>query len=186
MLGIFALTIGAYVVQAVLRTRVEETDGTLEAVLGAAVSRHRWLASHLTAAVLGAVGLMVLAGATTGLGYATVAGDPAGRVGELTGAALVRVPALLVLAGVVVLFFGLLPRAAVPLSWATLILFLLLGQLGAVLDLPQAMLDLSPYTHVPALPATDLAVLPLAVLTGMAVLLLAAGVAGFRRRDLAG
>ncbi|MFI6821061.1 ABC transporter permease [Micromonospora sp. NPDC050187] len=184
MIGIFALTIGAYVVQAVLRTRTEETDGTLEALLATAVSRPRWLVGHLATALLGAVGLMLLAGITTGLGYATVAGDPAGRVTELTGAALVRTPALLVLAGVVVLFFGLLPRAAVPLSWATLTVFLLLGQLGAVLDLPQAMLDLSPYTHVPALPAADLAVLPLAVLTGVAVLLLAAGAAGFRRRDV--
>ncbi|SCL22830.1 ABC-2 type transport system permease protein [Micromonospora pallida] len=186
MLGIFALTIGAYVVQSVLRTRTEETDGTLEALLATPVGRPRWLAGHLATTVLGATGLMVLAGVSTGAGYATVAGDPVGRIGELTGAALVRVPALLVLAGVVVLFFGLLPRAAVPLSWATLIVFLLLGQLGAVLELPQVMLDLSPYTHVPALPATDLTVLPLAVLTGIAVLLLAAGLAGFRRRDLTG
>ncbi|MFE0588873.1 ABC transporter permease [Micromonospora echinospora] len=186
MIGIFALTIGAYVVQAVLRTRTEETDGTLEALLATAVSRPRWLAGHLATAVLGAVGLMVLAGVTTGLGYATVAGDPVGRVTELTGAALVRTPALLVLAGVVVLFFGLLPRVAVPLSWATLTVFLLFGQLGAVLDLPSAVLDLSPYTHVPALPSADLTVLPLAVLSGVAVLLLAVGVAGFRRRDLAG
>ncbi|BCL18063.1 ABC transporter permease [Micromonospora sagamiensis] len=184
MIGIFALTIGAYVVQAVLRTRAEESDGTLEVALAAAVSRRRWLAGHLSTAVLGATGLMLLAGVTTGLGYATVAGDPLGRVGELTGAALVRVPALLVLAGVVVLFFGLVPRAATGLSWATLIVFLLFGQLGAVLDLPQAVLDLSPYTHVPALPAARFAVLPLAVLTGVAVLLLAAGATGFRRRDV--
>ncbi|OZV83843.1 anibiotic ABC transporter [Micromonospora echinospora] len=186
MIGIFALTIGAYVVQAVLRTRTEETDGTLEALLATAVSRPRWLVGHLATAVLGAVGLMVLAGVTTGLGYATVAGDPVGRVTELTGAALVRTPALLVLAGVVVLFFGLLPRVAVPLSWATLTVFLLFGQLGAVLDLPSAVLDLSPYTHVPALPSAELTVLPLAVLSGVAVVLLAVGVAGFRRRDLAG
>lgn len=184
MLGLFALTIGAYVVQAMLRTRVEETDGTLEALLATAVSRPRWLTSHLLTAVLGAFGLIVLAGVSTALGYATVAGDPAGRVGELTGAALARFPALLVLAGAVVLLFGLVPRQAVALSWGVLIVFLLLGQLGAVLDLPQALLDVSPYTHVPALPSADLAVLPLVVLTGVAVALLVAGLAGFRRRDL--
>ncbi|WBB81043.1 anibiotic ABC transporter [Micromonospora sp. WMMD882] len=184
MLGIFALTIGAYVVQAMARTRVEETDGALEAVLATAVSRPRWLAGHLLTAGLGAFALMTLAGAATGLGYATVAGDPAGRAGELVGAALVRFPALLVVAGVVVALFGLAPRQATSASWATLIVFLLLGQLGAVLDLPQALLDVSPYTHVPALPSADLAVLPLAALTGVAALLLAAGLVGFRRRDL--
>ncbi|MFI7649047.1 ABC transporter permease [Micromonospora sp. NPDC049460] len=184
MLGLFALTIGAYVVQALLRTRGDETDGRLEAILATAVSRTRWLTTQVVAATLGALALVLLGGLTTGLGYGLVTGDPLGQTAELGGAALVRLPALLVVAGVVTALFGLLPRWSVALSWAALIGFLLLGQLGAVLDLPQAALNLSPYTHVPSVPAVDLAALPLVVLTGVAVVLLAAGLAGFRRRDV--
>ncbi|MFY1594293.1 ABC transporter permease [Micromonospora sp. WMMD737] len=184
MLGLFALTIGAYVVQALLRTRNDEADGLLEAVLATAVSRTRWLTTQVVAATLGALALVLLGGLTTGLGYGLVAGDPLGRAVGLGGAALVRLPALLVVAGVVTALFGLLPRWSVALSWAALIVFLLLGQLGAVLDLPQAALNLSPYTHVPSAPAVDPAALPLVVLTGVAALLLAAGTAGFRRRDV--
>ncbi|MEU4645082.1 anibiotic ABC transporter [Micromonospora sp. NPDC023814] len=184
MLGLFALTIGAYVVQALLRTRGDETDGRLEAVLATAVGRTRWLTTQVVAATLGALALVLLGGLTTGLGYGLVTGDPLGQTAELGGAALVRLPALLVVAGVVTALFGLLPRWSVALSWAALIGFLLLGQLGAVLDLPQAALNLSPYTHVPSVPAVDLAALPLVVLTGVAVVLLAAGLAGFRRRDV--
>ncbi|MER7474378.1 anibiotic ABC transporter, partial [Micromonospora sp. NPDC000018] len=184
MLGLFALTIGAYVVQALLRTRGDETDGPLEAVLATAVSRTRWLTTQVVAATLGALALVLLGGLTTGLGYGLVTGDPLGRTAELGGAALVRLPALLVVAGVVTALFGLLPRWSVVLSWSALMGFLLLGQLGAVLDLPQAALNLSPYTHVPSVPAVDPAVLPLAVLTAVAVALLAAGLAGFRRRDV--
>ncbi|WP_327028683.1 anibiotic ABC transporter [Micromonospora sp. NBC_01740] len=184
MLGLFALTIGAYVVQALLRTRNDEADGLLEAVLATAVSRTRWLVTQVVAATLGALALVLLGGLTTGLGYGLVAGDPLGRAVGLGGAALVRLPALLVVAGVVTALFGLLPRWSVALSWAALIVFLLLGQLGAVLDLPQAALNLSPYTHVPSAPAVEAAALPLVVLTGVGAALLVAGTAGFRRRDV--
>ncbi|GAB3839626.1 exporter of polyketide antibiotics [Micromonospora andamanensis] len=183
MLGLFALTIGAYVVQALLRVRGDESDGILEPLLATAVSRTRWLSTQVAGAVLGALALMLLAGATTGLGYGLAAGDPAGWTVELTGAALLRLPALLVVAGVVTALFGALPRLSVALSWAVLIVFLLLGQLGAALDLPQAALNLSPYTHVPSVPAVDVTVLPLVVLTAVAAVLLAAGLTTFRRRD---
>ncbi|MCM0676885.1 anibiotic ABC transporter, partial [Micromonospora phytophila] len=184
MLGLFALTIGAYVVQALLRTRADETDGLLEAVLATAVSRTRWLSTQVLGAVLGALALVLLGGLATGLGYGLLAGDPIGRAVELGGAALLRVPALLVVAGVVTALVGLAPRWSVVLSWAALIGFLLLGQLGAVLDLPQAVVNLSPYAHVPSVPAVDPAVLPLVVLTGVGVALVGAGLVGFRRRDV--
>ncbi|SIM77133.1 ABC transporter permease [Micromonospora cremea] len=184
MLGLFALTIGAYVVQALLRVRGDEADGVLEAALVTAVSRTRWLGTQVLAAALGALALLLLAGLTTGLGYGLVTGDPFGEAIALGGAALLRLPALLVVAGGVTALFGLLPRRSVVLSWTALLVFLLLGQLGAVLDLPQAALNVSPYTHVPSVPAVDPAVLPLVVLAGVAAALLAVGVAGFRHRDV--
>ncbi|MEU5909652.1 anibiotic ABC transporter [Micromonospora sp. NPDC047527] len=184
MLGLFALTLGAYVVQALLRVRGEESDGTLEAALATAVSRTRWLGTQVLAATLGAAALLLLAGLTTGLGYGLVTGDPLGEAGDLGGAALLRLPALLVVAGVVTALFGLLPRWSVVLSWVVLLVFLLLGQLGAVLKVPQAALDLSPYTHVPSVPAADPAALPLVVLTTVAALLVATGVVAFGRRDV--
>ncbi|WP_328852490.1 anibiotic ABC transporter [Micromonospora globbae] len=184
MLALFALTIGAYVVQALLRVRADESDGILEAVLATAVSRGRWLGTQVAAAVLGALALLLLAGATTGLGYGIVSGDVLGETVALGGAAALRLPALLVVAGVVTALFGLLPRWSVVLSWTALLAFLLLGQLGAVLDLPQAALDVSPFTHVPSVPAVDPTVLPLAVLVAVAALLVAAGVAAFRHRDV--
>lgn len=184
MLRLFALAIAGYTTQALLRMRAEESTGPLEGVLAAAVSRPRWLASHLLCAVSGTVGLILLAGASTGLGYGAAVGDVANQTLSLAGAALVQVPAVLALAGVVLLLFGLVPRWSVELSWAVLIACLLLWQLGGVLDLPQPVLDVSPFTHTPGVPADELALLPLIVLLGVAVALGAAGTALFRRRDL--
>ncbi|SIR72269.1 ABC transporter permease [Micromonospora avicenniae] len=184
MLGLYALAIGAYVVQALLRVRADEADGVLEAVLATGVSRSRWLGTQVGVAVLGATALLLFGGITTGFGYGLVDGDPVGKALALGGAAALRLPALLVVAGVVTALFGLLPRWSVVLSWAALMAFLLLGQLGAVLELPQAALDLSPYTHVPSAPAVDPTAPPLLVLAAVAAALLATGVAAFRHRDV--
>lgn len=87
------------------------------------------------------------------------------------------------LGGVATALFGLFPRFT-ALSWAALVACLLLGQLGEILQLPRWALNLSPFTHIPRLPAPDLELTPLIWLVGIAAAMFAAGLAGFRRRDL--
>ncbi|MCZ9347774.1 ABC transporter permease, partial [Streptomyces sp. TRM76130] len=60
---------------------------------------------------------------------------------------------------------------------------LLLGWVGPALDVPGAVLDLSPYGHLPKLPGASLAWAPVATLVGIAVVLVGVGLAGLRRRD---
>lgn len=173
-----------YTVQALLRLRSEET-GPLESVLATSVSRGRWLASHVLCAVLGTAFLLAVCGFATGLTYGLIAGDVADQIGNLSGAAVVQIPASLTLSGFVIAAFGLLPRRAVAVSWAALAVCLVLGQLGELLQLPQVVMDLSPFTHIPNLPAADFAVVPILVLLVLAAGLGGLGVTSFRRRDLA-
>ncbi|MGW8827995.1 hypothetical protein ACWGN4_06700, partial [Streptomyces massasporeus] len=58
------------------------------------------------------------------------------------------------------------------------------GWVGPALDAPQAVLDVSPFGHLPKLPGGSMEWGPVAVLTGVAVLLVAAGLAGLRHRDM--
>jgi ABC-2 type transport system permease protein len=67
-----------------------------------------------------------------------------------------------------------------------LVAFFLLGQLGRILQFPQWSLNLSPFSHIPALPADELTVTPLVVLALLAVVLTAIGLIGFQRRDVDG
>jgi ABC-2 type transport system permease protein len=46
------------------------------------------------------------------------------------------------------------------------------------------MLNLAPFTHVPQLPAAELTWTPLLWLSAVAVVSMALGLAGFRRRDV--
>lgn len=162
--------------------RGEETDGRAEPVLATAVSRPRWVTSHLLVAGVG--GPVVLLANALGLGISasSVLGDVE-MVPRLLGAALAHVPVLWLVGGVTVALFGVVPRAA-PLAWTVVVYALVVGALGDLLGLPDWMFNLSPYEHVPAVPAEDLTVTPLLALTVLAGVLVATGLAGFRRRDL--
>jgi ABC-2 type transport system permease protein len=79
--------------------------------------------------------------------------------------------------------YGLAP-GFVAVSWGFLVAFLLLGQLGQILQFPQWTLDLSPFSHIPMVPAEELEAMPLVILVLIAGGLIGAGLVGFRRRDV--
>ena len=102
-------------------------------------------------------------------------------------AGVVQLPAIMVIGGVVVAVTALVPRWAATISWTVVIVSLLLGPLfgAATLQLPGWAQDLSPFTHVPKVPAADVTAVPVVALLVVATALAAAGLAWFSRRDLA-
>lgn len=92
---------------------------------------------------------------------------------------------MLAVAGFVVAAFGLLPRRLATVAWAGLGACLLLGQLGEILKLPQAVVNLSPFGHIPTAPVEAVTATPPIALTAAAAGLGIAGLVSFRRRDLA-
>jgi ABC-2 type transport system permease protein len=182
--GIIGLTASAYTVQATLRLRAEESSGRLEPILATRVGRIRWALSHLVFAVLGTALLLAVSGAAAGLAYGVQIHDVGAQVSRMTGAALVQAPAAWVLAGLGAALFGLAPRLS-ALTWAGLILCVVLLELGAILGLSQWVVDVSPFAHVPKLPGSPFTVAPLLWLLGIGAALTAGGLAGFRRRDIA-
>lgn len=182
MAGMF---VAIYVVQVMLRMRVDESGGTLEPLLATAVTRPRWVVGHVVNAVGGAVILVLVFGVSMGLTAGQAIGGTPTQVGELAVAALVQLPGIAVLAGLVVAAVGLVPRHAVALSWSLLIAALVLGPMfGPTLGLPQWVQDLSPFTHVPKVPATSLTALPPLLLTTVALVLAVVGTVAIRRRTL--
>ncbi|MEV4844131.1 ABC transporter permease [Micromonospora matsumotoense] len=181
-LGLAGLAAAGYGIQAALRMRSEEAAGRVEPLLATGVHRSAWLASHLVFVLLGPLVVLAVAGLTTGLTYGLSVGDVPGQLPRMFGAGLAQVPAAWVLAGLAVLLYGLLPRFAAT-AWAVLAVVVLLGQLGAVLELSQWLLDLSPFTHTPQVLRVGWSATPLLALTALAGVLCAAGFASFRRRD---
>jgi ABC-2 type transport system permease protein len=180
---IFALAAAGYAIQATLRLRAEEDGLRAELVLATAASRVQWAASHLLFGLLGPTVVLATAGTAEGLAYGLVGGDPGHQLPRVLAGALVQLPAVLVLSGIAMALFGLAPRLA-PLSWAALAVAALLVLLGPLLRLSQGILDLAPFSHIPKVPGADVSATPLLSLLVIAGVLAAAGLAGFRRRDL--
>jgi ABC-2 type transport system permease protein len=182
--GIIAIVTSAYAIRAVLRLQVEEEGLRAEPILATATPRVGWAWSHLLFGILGPVLILAVAGLVSGATYGAITGDVAGQAARVLGAAVVQVPAVWVLSGTAMALYGLAPSRT-GLSWGVLVLSLILGQLGQILQFPQWTLNLSPFSHVPLFPAEGLEVLPLAILVAISAVLVGVGLAAFRRRDVA-
>ncbi|KUL33708.1 ABC transporter permease [Actinoplanes awajinensis] len=173
--GTCALIAALYAVQAGLRMRDEEQNGHAELVLTASVSRFSWAASHLLFVLIGPALAMTAQGALAGATF--------GDVGPVLSAALVQLPAIWVLGAVTMLLIGVLPRFA-AMAWAAVGLSFLILIFGPLLEFPGWAMDVSPFTHVPQLPAAAFTVVPETVLTLIAIALAGVGLLALRRRDI--
>ena len=181
-LRVMALVASGFAIQSALRPRAEESALRAEAVLATSVSRWRWASSHLAIALTGSVALLVVAGLATGVSYA-MAGGPPSSVPRLLLAAIVYAPAMWLIIGLVVLLFGFAPRW-VDATWAVLAVCFVIGLLGDILRLPDWALQLSPFQHIPALPAASFDAASLAVMTALSGVLVLGGLLGLGRRDI--
>ena len=178
------LVAAAFAISTVLRLRTEETGGQAEAVLATATGRVRWALGHIAVAVGGAAALLAVAGVATGLGYGLRTGAAGPEAARMTGAALAQLPSVLVMAGVAVALFGLVPAASIAGAWTALGLVVVINLFGQVLQLSHWVLDISPFTHAPRLPGGPVSAAALAWLCGLALVLGVAGLAALRRRDI--
>ena len=179
MLGL--LTSG-FAVSSALRPRAEEDTGHAELLLSTAGPRSRWLAAYVAVTLVGVLVVLAAGGWGTGVGYALVTGD-GGAVGRYVLPALAHAPAVLVLSGLARLIHGLRPRLLV-LAWLPLAGAVAVMLLGPVLGMPEWVQGLSPFHHVPAVPAEEATPEPLLALLGVATLLSVGGQFAFSRRDI--
>ncbi|ATO79919.1 ABC transporter permease [Actinoplanes sp. SE50] len=173
--GLCGLVISLYAVQAALRMRDEEQTGHAELILGTRASRVGWAAGHLLFVLLGPVVALAVEGLLAGLAF----GEP----GRVPAASLAQAPAVWVLGAIAVLLVGALPRHSAA-AWGSVAICLLVLLVGGLLGMPQWVLDISPFTHVPQLPAAGFTVVPEIVLILIAALLSGAGLTALRRRDI--
>ena len=182
MLGIVVVVIAAYGVQLMLRLRKEEEAGHAELLLSTATSRTRLALAHLLPALVGSTALLVVTGAAVALPQAVADGSP-GVVLQIAGAALALAPGVWLIVGITMAVLGWLPHWG-ALPWAVVAWSLFMSWFATLLDLPERLVTLTPFGHLPQLPVQEMAWTPVLVVTGLAVALVALGLVGFRSRDI--
>lgn len=181
-ISFMAIAVTIFGLQAVLRSRAEEVGLRAEPMLASATTRLRWLGSFLVVSLAGSVALLLIVGTTAGLASAGAV-DYSNQVARVVGAALVQIPAIFVVIGIGVAGFGIAGRLGFA-GWAALTVFVLLGEFGKLLNIPQGILNLAPYSHTPRLPGVELSWSPIIWMSAIAIALFVIGFAAFRRRDI--
>ena len=183
-LGAYAgLLAGAYAISAVLRMHTEETAERVSPVLATPISRIRWLTGHLVYALGGAALLLLVCGVVTGALHGARIDDLTAGLDKGLLAMAIQIPPVLIMGALAMAIYGWWPRLS-AVAWVALGAALVFGLLGRVLQLPQILLDLSPYTHMPALPTGEMQWVPVTIELAVAAALVLIGVGGFRRRDV--
>lgn len=181
--SVFGVVVAAHAVQAVTWLRTEEIAGRVDPILATATPRPSWLGSHLMVGLTAPVLDLVVVGAAAGVGYGATVGDIPGQVPRLIGAALVQLPAVVVIVGLALALFGLVPRVT-WIAWAVLSTSVILTLLGNAIGLDPFFIKLSPFSHLPQAPGAETTLGPLLGLSVVAAALIALGFIGFQRRDI--
>lgn len=181
MVAWLSVMLTGYVAQAMLRLRHEE-EAALEVMLAAPLKRRTWQLHHAAATLLGSVALLATGGLTSGVTAALVMND-ANYIAKLLGASMVQLPALAVVIGLVVLAHGLAPGMVPFVAWMS-VAVCVLALMGSALRIPEVILDLSPFTHLPLVPAEQMEWMAVTQLGVVAASLAALGSFAWSRRDL--
>jgi ABC-2 type transport system permease protein len=182
MLGIMVTVVSLAAVQFLGRLHAEEDSGHAEVLAATATSRWALAFSHLGIALVVPIALALACGALVPLAEAAKL-DRWSMVGDHLVASVVLLPGLLLVLGIAMALLGWAPRWF-GLSWAVVGWSMFCSWLAPLFGLPQWLVDLQPWGHLPRLPSEPLDLVPVVVETAIALILLAGGLVGFRRRDL--
>ena len=95
-------------------------------------------------------------------------------------------PVVVLVGGLAVLTFGLLPRLTVAVPVTVTLVGYVLTFLGPALKWPSWVVDLSPWTHLALVPAVDWAATSGVIMLLLGVVMGLLGLLLFRRRDIIG
>ncbi|MCL2559309.1 MAG: hypothetical protein FWE07_02370 [Turicibacter sp.] len=172
------------IVGPILRLAGEEKRNLTEHLLSRVVTRGGLLRSYFLISMLASMVLLAAGGFGFWLSGSMMLDDPIALT-TMMGAMLVYLPATWLLIGLAVLLVGWLPKFA-GFSMLMIGFMFFIGFFGAMLALPEVVMNLSPLSHVPAMPVDDFSAVSFSVMTSLAVALMAAGFVGYSRRDMQG
>ncbi len=177
-----ALLGAGFTISAVLRPAAEENRDRVALLLAEPVGKVRWAMGHLLIGWIGSALIIAAAGLAIGVGLGLVNGDYS-QVPTLFASGFAQAPAMWLTGSIAFLLFGISSRLA-PVAWGILAALVVIWTLASFGNLPDWVIDLSPFSHTPAVPAVSASIEPLAVMTGLSFLVTGAGLFLWRRRDL--
>ena len=177
-----AIPVGIFVAARLEALAADETSRRLALLLAAPVTRARLLSAEAAAATGAALVLITVAGVAVWAGSATIGAGL--DLGDALAGALNVVPVVLLCLGAAVLALGWVPRAVAAIGALPTAGGFLWQVIADSIQAPAWIGAVSPFAHLPAVPATAPDWLAAVVMTSLGAVGVAVGIVGYRRRDL--
>jgi ABC-2 type transport system permease protein len=178
----FILAVSLFCCMQIAALRDEEAEQRLETLLALPVGRRGWLAGRLLLAAAGAAAVALAAGVLAWAGAAAQGGDVS--LPEMLGAGANTLPPALLFLAVGALAFALVPRASRVIAFGLVGLAFVWELFGALLEVPDWLLALSPFHDVGLVPAEPFEATAAVIMLALTLVAAVAAIWVFQRRDL--
>ena len=182
LFSLLAIPTGLYAATRLAEMVADERARRWTPLFAAPVSRNRLATTEIAVTTVGVVVLHVVAGLAMWMG-ATITGAPFG-IGAALAGALNTAPIAWLALGAAVFAVGALPSVVGPIGALPVVGGFLLNVVTQGTWAPTWLVNLSPFTHVAAVPRTPPNWSGVVALAVIGAILIAIGVAGYSRRDL--
>lgn len=162
--------------------RSDEVKGLTESMLSRGISRRRMVLDRFVVGSCATALLLMLGGASFGLAYGAAAKDLS-QTYKLALDALVYLPGIMAIMGVIGVLFGLIPRATIPVTWFLYGAMYFDVLLSDALKLPKWAANIMPFIGTPRVPYENFNVGVFGYLAA-AVLFILFGIMSLQRRDV--
>jgi ABC-2 type transport system permease protein len=180
----FVLAVSLFVVAQVGAARHAEAEQQLETLFALPVGRAGWLGGRLLLAAGAAAAISLVAGLLTWAGAA--ASGVSVSLPRMLEAGANCLPVALLFLGVAALAYALAPRSSGTIAYGIVVVAFVWQLVGALLDAPSWLVDLTPFAHVALVPTQPFRAGDAAVMLAIGGLAALPAVGAFRRRDLLG
>lgn len=183
IIGVLAIAAAIPSLQVFLRLKGEEKKNRTEQLLSGSRSRLNFIGTFLgvslfTSVLMQAVQMSAFAGSAVAMDFDV-------QFGEIFSAGMAYLPALWIMIGLAVFLYGWLPKLT-GLVWAGLGFAFVVHYFAELFDMPEWLMGISPYYHIPAMPVDEWSWGIFLTLTAVAVVLSIVGLIGYKRRDITG
>jgi len=182
LFSLLAIPTGLYAATRLATMVADEQARRWTAAFAVPISRTRLLCTELAVTTAGVVLIHLAAALAIWIG-AVIAGAPLG-IGAALAGALNTAPIAFLAVGAAALAVGWLPSAVGALGALPVAGGFLLNTIARGTHAPSWLVNISPFTHLAAVPDAPPAWTAIAALTLIGAALIALGVAGYSRRDL--
>ncbi len=184
LLSVMAMMGTIPVLMSVLKLAGEEKKGRAENIYSLAISRNRYLWSHIFLALISA--LFMLLAMAIGLWFAAAAVmEEPFQLSTIFKGAFAFLPALLLMISISVLLVGISAKYG-ALTWIYLLYSFIVVYLGNLLQFPDWMSKLSPYGYIPQIPVESMDYPAAIMMTIIAALIMVTGTFFYNKRDISG